>query len=185
MEDFLRRIKLIGDTSIRLNVTPPEFVSALRNNVEESDIDNLFSSFFEVFSSNNKKFKGEINNKGFYIRKKRKLFKKQYGSTHARGTFVYNGDILVINTVISVLNMNKLLFKGSLFICYLAFIIYYFDDANLFQNLTSEISIPFVLFFIVMIMIVPYFSLKKEVERMKKDLDEYFFLISSKINHSK
>lgn len=183
MEDFLRRIKLIDDTSIRLNVTTPEFVSALRNNVEESDIDNLFSGFFEVFSSNNKKFKGEINNRGFYIRKKKKLFKKQYGSAHARGTFVYNGDILVVNTVISVLNMNKLLFKGSLIICYFAFIMYNFSGQDIFQNFTNIIPIPFALFFIVMITVVPYFSLKKEVERMKKDLDEYFFLVSSKINH--
>ena len=59
MEEFLRKIKLIDSFSISLNTNKNDFVFALRKNIDEDDIDSIFSSAFEIFSSSKNIFKGK------------------------------------------------------------------------------------------------------------------------------
>lgn len=182
MEDFLRRIKLIDDMSLRLNVTTTEFVSKLRSHVDEEDINSLFSGLFEAFSSSKKKYKGEVDSRGFHIRKKRQLFKKQRMTAYAKGNYRLNGDILVVNAVINPFNFNKILLKGFLFICYLTFLFYLIFDEVLLKDLFNNLPIPFLLFGFVAMFVMPYFSLRRSVSNMKDDLEKQFLLFVSEIN---
>lgn len=184
MEDFLRKIKLVEDISIRLDITSSEFVSALRLNVEKSNINNIFSGLFEVFSSNEKEYKGLVDSRGFHIRKKKRFFDKKKGTTNAKGTFRTNANTLIINTTISAFSVKQLLISSLLLVCYLTFVVYGVGNINSFQEVFNNISIFFLLFLVGMLLFV-WFSLKNEVTNMKKDLQKQFQSIATKTNHSK
>ena len=180
MEDFLKKIKLIDNLTINVYGTRSEFISELRNHVEESDINNIFSGFLEVFSTNKKKFKGLVDSKGFYIRKKRKFFEKKSGSIKAKGTFITKGDTLIINTQIKAFGINQFVLSSFVIICYLTFIVYKFGVDSM-KNMFSDIPVFFFLFIIIAPLIF-YFTLKKQVAKMKMDLEEQFNSISSKVS---
>lgn len=184
MEDFLRKIKLIDEMSTKLNITSSEFVRELKVNVEESNIDSVFSGLFEGFSSNKKAYKGLVDSRGFYIRKKKRLFEKKRGSINAKGTFRTNADVLIINTTIRAFNVNRMIVMSLISICYITFIIYQFGNINPYSSFFENVPIFFILFFMAMPLIL-WFSLKKEVANMKKDLEKQFQSISRKINHSR
>lgn len=180
MEDFLRKIKLIDHLSTTVHSTRTEFISGLRNNVEESDINNIFSGFLEVFSTDKKKYKGLVDSKGFHIRKKRKFFEKKHGSVNAKGTFITNGDSLIVNTQINAMTKNQLILMSVGLVCYLTFIGYQFGLDSM-KNMFDNIPIFFYIF-ITLMPLISYFSLKKQVAKMKKDLEEQFNSISSNVS---
>jgi len=173
MEDFLRRIKLIQDSSLKLSITNSKFISSLKENVEESDITNMFSGVFEVFSSNEKEYKGLIDNRGFHIRKKRKLFRKNRTSINAKGTIRTNGDHLIVNTSIRAFSVNRIIIFAMFFVCYNVFIIYQVWGIDTFNNLMGNLPVFFIMA-LFLIPIIAWFSLKSEVSKMKKDLEKHF-----------
>ena len=177
MEEFLKKIKLIQDFQLKLNISSSDFIKSLKENVEESDINNIISELFEVFSSNEKEYKGFIDNRGFHIRKKRKLFKKSRTSINAKGTIRNNGDNIIINTSVRAFSKNKIIAFAILFICYNSFIIYQVWGIDTFNNLINNLPV----FFIIVLLFIPFiiwFSLKYEVSKMKKELEKQFQLMS-------
>ncbi|SDI45981.1 hypothetical protein [Winogradskyella thalassocola] len=180
MEDFLRRIKLIDTFSTTLNVSRSEFISALRNNVDEADIDSIFSGAFEVFTSSKNLYKGNVNHNGFRIRKRKRFFEKNIGKTIATGNLREQGETLFINTQIKGWNNSMFLFYGFLSVFYLIFIVGSF--ANIFSSDSAfPIFVPiFILIHALFMFGIPYFMMRRSVKRLKEDLDREFHYIISK-----
>jgi len=182
MEDFLRKIKLVDTMSTQLSVTTPEFVTAFRKDIEESDIDAFFSGTFEVFSASKKIYKGQIDSRGFYIRKRKKLFNKNRVNINAKGSFVNNLNGLVINTEFNAFNKNRLITQCFFLVCYFAFIAYQVNNGGIFEGFFEDIPIPFIIIFIVMLFIMPYINFRREVGVLKKELEKQYHTTASKIH---
>lgn len=183
MEDFLRNIKLIDDFSTTLNISKSEFVSTLRNNVDQADIDGMFSSAFEAFTSSDNMFKGQVDSKGFKIRKRRRFFEKNFGYTKAFGTYRERGDMLIINTKISAWNNFMFFWLCIVIVFYLIFI------STLFTSGTSDgvgfVALPFIIIHSLLMLVIPYFMMRKSVKKMKQELEREFFSVIGKINHNR
>jgi hypothetical protein len=180
MENFLRKIKLIDSFSTTLNTSKSEFTSALRNNVDEADIDGLFSGVFEVFSSSKNLYKGSVNHNNFRIRKRARLFEKNIGKTIASGDLRENGESLIINTKIKGWSNYMFFFYSFLSIFYLIFIVGSF--AGIFsEDSQFPIFVPiFILIHAVFMFGIPYFIMRRSVKRLKEDLEREFHYIISK-----
>jgi len=182
MNNFLRNIKLIDSFSISLNTSKSEFTSALRNHVDDADIDSMFSGAFEAFSSSKNRYKGKVYHNSFKIRRRRRFFEKNYGKTIATGKLRDQGETLLIDTQISAWNNFMFFFIGFVALMYIIAILTIFRD--LFSN-DSEIPV-FVPFFIIihaaLMFGIPYFILRRNVRRLKEDLEREFYFIINKSN---
>ncbi|WP_299122730.1 hypothetical protein [uncultured Winogradskyella sp.] len=183
MENFLRKIKLIDSFSTTLNTSKSDFTSALRNHVDEAEIDSFFSGVFEMFSSSENKFKGLVSHSGFKIRKRRRFFERNFGKAIAKGNLREQGDKLVINTEINAFNNYMIFMFGALIVFYLVFFIIVFGSI-FSENSELPVFVPiFVLVHAVFMFGIPYFIMRKGVRRMKQDLEREFHFIISK-SHS-
>ena len=115
MEDFLRKMKLVDDLSITLKVNKSHFIAAFRGNVDESDLDGVFSGAFDAFSSSKNLYRGEVNSQNFRIRKKRTFFNNYASLPIAKGRFIQREDNLVIETKINgVIATNTTIDRSNL-----------------------------------------------------------------------
>ena len=182
MENFLRKIKLIDSFSTTLNTTKSEFTSALRNNVDEGDIDGFFSGAFEVFTSSDNKFKGSVNHNGFKIRKRRWFFERNFGKATATGNLREQHNSLVIHTEINAFNSHMVFMFGALIVFYLVFFTMVFGSI-FSENSDFPVFVPiFVIIHAAFMFGIPYFMMRKGVRRMKQDLEREFHFIISKSN---
>ena len=84
MKEFLKKIKLIDHFTTEVPLERSQFVSRFEKQVDYGDLD-MFSDMFEVFSSSKNEYKGHVNNEGFKIKRRRKLF--DMNSAVASGEF--------------------------------------------------------------------------------------------------
>lgn len=185
MENFLKKIKLIDSFSTTLNTTKSEFTSALRNNVDEGDVDGMFSGAFEAFSSSNNKFKGSVSFNGFKIRKRRRFFEKNFGKAIATGNVREQGDTLVVNTQINAWHNFMFFFFGFITVGYIIFFGVFLNQAFSFDDGLSFVAPLFILFHAMLMFGIPYFIMRRGVKRMKQDLEREFHFILSKSNSLK
>lgn len=180
MENLLRKIKLIDSFSMTLHTTKSEFTSALRSNVDEADIDSVFSGAFEAFTSSDNRFKGTVSNSGFKIRKRRRFFERNYGKAIATGNMREQGDSLVINTVINAWNNYMIFFFGAIAMFYLIFMGVFLSQIFSFEDKISLIAPIFILIHAVLMFGIPYFIMRKGVRHMKQDIEREFHFIINK-----
>lgn len=183
MENFLRKIKLIDSFSILLNISKNDFVSNLRNNIDEAEIDSVFSSAFEIFSSSKNVFKGQANHSGFKIRKRKRFFDRQFGFAKATGTYREKDDKLLISGQIKSWNNFMYFFFGFALLIYSFFIIGLVLDSNSFGEV-GFIAIPFIFIHAAFMIGIPYFAMRSSLKKLKQELEREFHYIVSKINHS-
>ncbi|WP_405568252.1 hypothetical protein [Polaribacter sp. Asnod6-C07] len=182
MEEFLRKIKLIDNFSISLNTNKNDFVTALRKNVDEDDIDSLFSSAFEIFSQSKNVFKGRANHSGFKIRKRKRFFDRQFGFAKATGNYREKDDKLIVTGQIKSWNNFMYFFFGFAILIYTVFILSFFFNANSFDD-GSYIAIPFIIIHAAFMFGIPYFAMRSGLKKLKRDLEREFHFIVSKNNH--
>ncbi|MFK8061433.1 MAG: hypothetical protein AB8B78_15270 [Polaribacter sp.] len=183
MEEFLRKIKLIDSFSISLKTNKNDFVSSLRTNIDEADIDGFFSSAFEIFSSSKNIFKGQANHSGFKIRKRKRFFDRQFGFAKATGNYREKEGKLIVSGQIKSWNNFMYFFFGFAILIYSIFIFSFFFKSNSFDNL-GIIVLPFILLHAVFMIGIPYFAMRSGLKKLKQDLEREFHFIVSKINHS-
>ena len=182
MENFLKKIKLIDSFSTTINTSKSVFTSALRNHVDEADIDGLFSGAFDAFTSSKNLYKGSVNHNGFRIRKRRRLFDRNFSKALAIGELKEQGDTLRINTKINAWSNYMFPFFGFASIFYLIFF-----SVMIGQGFSGDSGISFVASFFVLIHAgfmfgIPYFMMRRSVKIMKEDLEREFHFIISKSN---
>jgi len=178
MESTLRKLKLIVDFNFKLKSDKAKFISALIKNVDEADIDSIFPSFFESFSSSENLFKGKVHYSGFHIRKRKRFFDKQFGFAKAKGTFHEENENLVIKGSINVWNNLMFIFFGFILVFYLFFInmmlVGDFSEVGL-------LGIPFVFIHALLMFGIPFFIMRRNVKRTKQELEREFHFINSKL----
>lgn len=168
MNTYLKKLDLIQEIEIELLISKSDFTRKFRENVDESD---LGFEPFEVFTSSKNEYKGNIENTGFALKKRRKLFDSNYSFAKATGTLVQETDKLIAKTEISVFQKKMLFFVGFLLFFYAIFLssIFLSDD-----NFPKFFILPFLLFHAALMLGIPYFMMKRSVKRMAYDLERDF-----------
>ncbi len=183
MENFLRKIKLIDDFSFELRTTKHEFISALKSNIDEADIDGFFSTAFETFSSSKNLFKGKVSHSGFRIRKRKRFFDRQFALARATGNYRENTDSLLVHGTLNGWSNYMFLFFGIAALFYLIFI-----SAFIFGEMDDPLSfmaLPFILIHAAFMFGIPYFAMRSGVKKLKQDIEREFHFIISKSNNLK
>ncbi len=175
MEKFLEKIKLKEDFSLKLNTNRSAFVSSLSKNIDHADIDSIFSSPFEAFSSSKNIFKGKVNYSGFKIRKRRRLFQTYFGYAKATGKFTETNNDLKIDITINAWNNFMFLYFGFITIIYLVFF-------GAFLSGINDFDMPFFAVFFILIHAffmfgIPFFIMRKNVNGTKQDIEREFVYI--------
>ncbi len=163
-----------------LNTTKSEFTSALRNNVDEANIDDYFSGAFEAFTSSENKFKGSVSHSGFKIRKRRRFFQKNFGKATATGNLREHGNTLVIDTQINGWNNFMFFFYGFITIIYCVFFGAFLLNVDSYEF--PIFGIFFVIIHAIFMYGIPYFMMRTSVRSLKEDLEREFHFVLSKSN---
>lgn len=172
MKDFLKKIKLIDTFSISLDVSKQKFVSELSRVTEYSEL-GVFSNIFEAFDSSNKEFKGKVSSSGFKIRRKFKMFDNKNTAAIAEGIFKEKDDKLIIEATINGFNNFFYFFYGFLILFYTIFIIgFTFGEGD------QTFFFPFILFHGLAMFFIPYFVIRRSVNRLKYELEREFFFLT-------
>lgn len=167
MDNFLRKINLIKDITIQLPVTKTEFIQKFRNNVDESDLGYVP---FEVFQSSTNEYKGNIENNTFELKKRKKIFDTNYSFAKVSGELAQEDNQLTINVEIFGFRKRMLIFVAFILLFYFIFFVGTISDSDTFPFFIF----PFLLIHMSLMLIIPYFVVRRSVNRMAYDLERDF-----------
>jgi hypothetical protein len=173
MTEFLNRIKLTDNFVIELPIDLKDLVKKIEHFVDEDNYDIL-----EGFHNTKKQFKGKINKKGFKIRRKLGISNNPKVDTIANGKFKeLNGKTEIEIKIIGFDTFFKI-FYSFLFFFWTILIFalgMFLKNGNPNQ---SEFGIPVMFLFMLSLTILPYFQMKKGVEKMRYDLEREFYYLT-------
>lgn len=173
MESFFRNLGLIIDHRMELPVQKSWFVRVLQENVAEG-------SLFEAFSSNKAVFKGFVDQHGFELKQRRRMFRRKNNPTRAKGVFSQLGDTLRIDVKITAYHWSIILyylFVVAFFGIFLsAFLLGEFDSSGP----PHPMILVFLFFQAALMIFLPYFLLKSGVKQMKEELEREFYYLLQK-----
>jgi len=86
MKEFLKKLKLIQHLTFEIDIQRSDFVTKLRNSVDEEEI-GTFSDPFEAFSSSKNEYKGQVETHKFKIKRRKKFFDMNMNFAVAEGTY--------------------------------------------------------------------------------------------------
>nr|WP_321224230.1 hypothetical protein [uncultured Psychroserpens sp.] len=177
MNKFLRKIKLIDDFNVELNISKAEFYSRLRDQVDESTL-GLFSDVGDLFSSSKKEYKGIVNYDGFKLKRKRRFFDTKMNMATLNGTYRQISDKLIIES-----NING--FANVMIFVFIFALLFYsvFIAAFIFGYMGHEAPffvIPFISIHALFMFGLPYFIMRRSVKRFKYDIEREFHFIATK-----
>jgi hypothetical protein len=179
MSNFLKRINLIDNLSTELEISKHDFVTRLKENVDEGDIDS-FSDMFDIFSSSENEYKGHVEFEKFEIKRRAKFFDVTLNMAVAKGTYHQKDQFLIIDTEIVGFPPMMWLFLVVITIFYsiffLTLIISHIQD-----NAPLLWSVLFLLFHASFMYGIPYSIMRMGTRRLKYDLErEFHFLAKNK-----
>lgn len=174
MQDFLERIQLIKNTQIKLDVDKSEFIRNFKQHIDEGSI-GAFSSAFEVFSSSKNRYKGNITQNTFEIRRRRELFDRTSYLARVTGTFRQQNDHVVVNAKVNG-------FSNFLIPFYVVITIFYIMFISVAITGFGESAIPavFIIFHAFLMYAIPYFVMRKRVKNTATDLEKELFYMMRK-----
>ena len=163
MNKFLQKIGLIKIFEINLNITRSEFVEKL-SRLTEAGSPEMFANPLEALSSGSSEFKGIVNQEGFRIKRKKRIFKANLNLAIAEGKYAEIGRNLTITTEICGLN------KFFKFICVFFFIFYLVVAImlDLSGDANSVAFIPFIFIHAIIVYTILYFILNFSAAKLKK-----------------
>ncbi len=170
MDHFLRKLKLIENTTIELPISKIDFIKKFRDNVEYSDLNFTAFEGFEVFSSSKLEYKGTISDRGFALKKRRKLFDTNYSFAKANGTFRESFDKLIITTEINSFRKKMYFFLAFILLFDLLILTSFFLGGTSFPIFI----LPFILIHGILMIGIPYIVMRRSVKRMVYDLERDF-----------
>lgn len=175
LKAFLKKIKLIKNFSIDIPLNTTELIRKLDHIVDEDSY-----NFFEGFFPDKNIFKGEVNSHGFKI--KRKLSRNTNVMTVAYGSFIEHNETTKIN--VEIIGYDTFM---KIFYCFQmifwAIILFSMLISGINHNLEvgSALAVVFLFGMIVIMIIGPYFMMRRSMERMKYDLErELLYLTKNK-----
>ncbi|QCK16564.1 hypothetical protein [Mangrovivirga cuniculi] len=176
MKRFLKKIKLIDHLRTELNIEKNEFISRMRSNIDEGS-SGAFSDFFDIFSSSKNEFKGEVDEAGFKIKRRRRFFDTYNNFAVAKGTFNQKENHLLINIEINGFKrimMPFYIIGPSIYIFFIINIFLINDN----PSLTIGAFVPFVLIHAVFMMGIPYLMMRRSTKKLKYDLERELYYLT-------
>lgn len=170
MKKFLRRVELIDDLSIELEISQNEFVNQLKQRVELKSV-GFLSSPFLIFSAGKKKFHGFVGTDSFKIRRKRTLFDHEVNMAIATGTHHQKEDTLVIDTEINGFSMfmiPKYVVATVIYLLFAGAIVFFI---NPYSGKTAFILL-FVAVHAIFMFVMPYMMMRGSVRQLKRELEK-------------
>ncbi len=170
--EFYKSFKnnLTQEFTTELNISKSEFIKRFKEDVDDRSLD-FFSEIGEHFIKSKNRLKGQIDDNGFTIKKRRKFFEHNLIFAKANGTFSSHGEKLIIHTTVT--SVNRLLY----FIPVFALI--YFAIAVIILGVPKApvLIVPFLIVHFAFMAYIFYRLTKKSVEVLKYDLErEYYYL---------
>jgi len=176
MKEFLTRIKLVLNFSTELEIRKTEFVQKLRDSVDEGST-SFFMESFDIFSSSKNEYKGMVNDDGFKIKRKRKLFDVGSSMAIAKGAYYQNGNKLIIKTEVKGFHGMMIPFYIFFSLFYIAFFISFFTLGET-GGYGSGLMIIFLILHASFMMGLPYFIMRRSTNRLKHELEREFFYLT-------
>jgi len=178
MKEWLKKLKLIDYQTIEIDVQKSDFVNRLKRKVDHGSF-GLFSDSFEMFSSSENEYKGEVSSSGFKLKKRRQMFDYNMSQAVCTGTLKETGENLIIDVEINGFNSGFLIYYVVITIFYTIFLF-----AGAFMG-SDEVGFPvfvfpFILFHGFLMYGLPYFIMKKAVKRTKYNLERDLFFIAKR-----
>jgi len=168
VKEFLKKIRLIDYLVIDLDITKNEFITKLKENVDEGST-GFMSDSFDMFSSS----------ENFKIKRRKRLFDTTMNLAVASGTYRQKDNLLIINTEING-------FSGMMIPLYIFILIFYsiFIVMFLFSDSIGGGGIVPALFFTAvhasLMLGLPYFMMRRSIKNMKRELDRDFYYLTRK-----
>ena len=175
MKEYLRKLKLVDTLSMEIDISQIEFVEKLQNIVDKGSI-GLFAEPFEMLNSGKNEYKGQVNFEGFKIRKRRKFFDSISSISSAEGAFFEQNSKLRIDIEINCFSSFLIPVLIFLVILYsISLVTILGSDGE-----TALIAIPFLLIHGTILTTLPYFMMRRSIQKLKYDLEREFIYISRK-----
>ena len=178
MKEFLKKIKLIENFTIEIEFKKNDFVSKLKEHVDEGSI-GLFANAFDVFSSSKNEYKGHVSYDEFKIKRRKRFFDMNKNLAIARGSYKQKNETLIIETEIN--GFNRIMIPYFLFtiVFYLIFI-----GVIIMTDSFKGIEVGFVFLFLFIhatfMFGIPYFLMRRSTKRMKYELERDFYYLTKK-----
>jgi len=175
MNNFLRKLKLADSLTTELEITKQEFVTRLKENVDEGTTD-AFSDMFDIFTSSKNEYKGRVGLDHFEIKRRAKFFDSSMNLAVAKGTYRQKDQILIIDTEInSFVSFMWLFLIGITFIYSIFFLTML---TSYIQDDESLLGFPFLIFHATFMYGIPYFIMRRSTSRLKYDLEREFHYLT-------
>jgi hypothetical protein len=178
MENILRKLKLISDFKIELEIEKGEFVEKLKSHVDPSEF-GFLSNLSDLFSSSKNDFKGYVGRDYFELKRKRRFFDGNKNLATAKGTYSQNEKKLVLNIQTKGFSKSFIPFLIFVPIIYIIAIVFSIIASVNDQNIPFFV-LPFILFHGTLMLGIPYFVMRKSLKNMEKELEKEFFFLTKK-----
>ena len=178
MKSFLKKLKLIRHLQTELDIQKHEFIRRLKQIVDEGENGSL-SETFDSFSSSKNEYKGYVDNRGFKIKRRRKLLDVNMNLAMAEGTYHQSGDKLIIKTEING-------FHGMMIPFYIIAILFYCIFIGIFlvvEDMEANMPLfffPFILVHAIFMLGAPYLIMRRSTVRLKHELEREFYFLTKK-----
>jgi len=178
VKDFLRKIKLVQDLSVQIEMNQSDFEKKLNSIVDKTNMGYLFD-ILDIFSSSKNLYKGQVDAHSFKIRRKKQLFDMRFNIALASGEFKQQQELLIIETEINGFRgvmVPFLLFVPFFYIILFISLIF----SNSIEGEFSFAAIPFLLFHATFMIGVPYLVMRRSIRYLKRELEREFSFLSKK-----
>lgn len=178
MKDLKSKLKLVDHFSTEIEIQKMDFIKKLDAVVDEGRID-LFSDAFDMFSGSKNIYKGEVRMDGFQIKRKRRFFDMNRNRSVAKGQYIQKGKKLLIETEIDGLTGLMTFTYFVLILVYSVLLMALFSGGILFSDEFTFFR-PFMLIHAVFMFGLPYYLMRRNVKKMKNDLEREFQYLANK-----
>jgi hypothetical protein len=178
MKQFLKKLKLITCFQTELEIQKNDFVDNLRKHVDNACL-GLFSDSFDAFSTSKNEYKGEVNDNGFKIKRRRRFFDMNINTAVANGTYDQRDNLLIITTEINGFHGMMIPFYIFCILIY-GFIIVSFLSVNKIGGNMAGFALPFILLHAAFMMGIPYLMMRRSTKRLQHELEREFYYLTKK-----
>jgi len=179
MKEFLKKLKLIQHLTFEIDIQRSDFVTKLRNSVDEEEI-GTFSDPFEAFSSSKNEYKGQVETHKFKIKRRKKFFDMNMNFAVAEGTYKQQDENLRFEIEINGFIKMMIAFYIIVTLFYILFIgAFFMVDV---EDDFPVVILPFILLHGAMMFGMPYYMMRRSASKMKHEIEREFFFIAKRGN---
>ncbi len=159
-----------------IDIQKSQFVSKFSQIVDEGSTGFFFDTF-DIFTSSENEYKGQVGIEGFKIKRRRKLFDMGMNLAVARGTYRQDNEKLIIETEINGFSGIMIPFYVFAIIFYSIFIAGFLMSDN-FDGNGAGFALPFIFIHAALMFGIPYFVMRRSAKRMKYELEREFYYMT-------